>query len=274
MKTANLILEKRKRGRPSKEKVMKEVVAFDPKSVKLIRGSQMKFDDAIFIPMKTGTEIDVILSTEGGLMPATNIVIVGGPGGGKSTLVLDILASLTEKGYKCLFVSAEMNEIAYYKYCKRMPKFNKVETLFLKNHMDNPKEVLEYVFDKGYDVIAVDSMAETIGMIQEAYDLKSARKAEVMFLDLQEKHKKGENKDGYYTSFINIQQVTKGEEFVGSNRLKHMTEGMAKIERSKDGLERTIHFEKNRDCDKDFKMNFTFYNGEVHYSYEQMGMTE
>jgi len=188
-------------------------------------------------------------------------------------LVLDMLASFTEKGLKCLFVSAEMNEIAFYKYCKRMPKFNKVETLFLQNHMENPKEALEYVFDKGYDVIAVDSMAETIGMIQEAYDLKSAKKAEVIFLNLQEKHKKGENTGKYYTSFINIQQVTKGEEFVGSQRLKHMTEGMAHIERSKDGMQRTIHFSKNRDCDKDFKMNFTFYNGEVHYSFEQMTET-
>lgn len=117
-------------------------------------------------------------------------------------------------------------------------------------------------------------MAETIDMIQEAYDLKSARKAEVLFLDLQEKHKKGENNGHFYTSFINIQQVTKGEEFVGSNRLKHMTEGMAHIERSKNGLERTIHFSKNRDCDKDFKMNFTFYNEDVHYSYEQMAVTD
>lgn len=145
MKTETWKMKKRGRGRPAGTAKKSEAPAFDPKSIKLIRGSQMKFDDDIFVPMKTGTEIDVILSTEGGLMPATNIVIVGGPGSGKSTLTLDVLASLTEKGFKCLFVSAEMNEIAFYKYCKRMPKFNKVETLFLKNHMENPKEALEYV---------------------------------------------------------------------------------------------------------------------------------
>ena len=51
--------------------------------------------------------------------------------------------------------------------------------------------------------------------------------------------------------------MTKAGDFVGSNRLKHMTDAMAHIERSKDGLERSIHFSKNRDCDKDFKMYFT-----------------
>ena len=62
--------------------------------------------------------------------------------------------------------------------------------------------------------------------------------------------------------------MTKGEEFVGSNRLKHLMEAFAAVERSKDGLERSIHFEKNRDCDKDFKVYFSIYGGGVYYSYE------
>jgi len=33
--------------------------------------------------MKTNSEVDVILSTEGGVMPGTNMVLVGGPGSGK-----------------------------------------------------------------------------------------------------------------------------------------------------------------------------------------------
>jgi len=85
---------------------------------------------------------------------------------------------------------------------------------------------------------------------------------------LQDKHKKGENGKGYYTTFLNIQQVTKQGDFVGSNKLKHLTDAMAHIERSKDGLERTIYFSKNRDCDKDFKMYFTIHNDHVYYSYE------
>jgi hypothetical protein len=110
-------------------------------------------------------------------------------------------------------------------------------------------------------------------MYKDAYRTTESN-AEFWFLNLQDKMKKGENERKYYTTFINIQQVTKAGDFVGSNRLKHMTDGMAIIERSKDGLERSIHFVKNRDCDKDFKMYFTFYNGEVHYTFEKANSEE
>ena len=69
-----------KRGRPSKQS---EVKVFDPSSVQLLRGSDLKFNDSLFQPMKTNSEVDVILSTEGGVMPGTNMVLVGGPGSGK-----------------------------------------------------------------------------------------------------------------------------------------------------------------------------------------------
>ena len=253
-----------KRGRPRKTQVVK---TFNPSSVKLFRGSDLSFNNSLFIPLKTNREIDVILSTEGGLMPGTNMVFVGGPGSGKSTVTLDMLSALTDQGLKCLFVSGEMDEIAHYKYCKRLPKFKNVQTLFLKNYAETVKETLEYVFNQGYDVIAIDSLAEVIEMVKDNYRTTESA-AESWLLNLQDKHKKGENKCSYYTTFINIQQVTKAGDFAGSNRLKHMTDAMAKIEVSKDGLERSIHFDKNRDCDKSFKMFFSIHRDNVHYSYE------
>jgi hypothetical protein len=48
-----------------------------------------------------------------------------------------------------------------------------------------------------------------------------------------------------------------------------MTDGMCHVDRSKDGLERTMHFSKNRDCDKDYKMYFSIYQDGVHYAFEQ-----
>ncbi len=117
-----------KRGRPSKQNL---VVEFDSNSVKLFRGSELSFSEELFKPMPTGTELDVIFSTEGGLMPGTNIMLAGGSGSSKSTIVLDVLSKLTLQGLKVLFVSGEMDEIAHYKYCKRMPAFNCVQTLFL-----------------------------------------------------------------------------------------------------------------------------------------------
>ena len=100
------------------KRVVKTVKPFRPSSIKLVRGNDLAFNDSIFQPMATGREIDTILSTEGGLMPGTNMVLVGGPGSGKTTVALDWIASLTHKGFKCLYVSAEMDEIAHYKYCK------------------------------------------------------------------------------------------------------------------------------------------------------------
>ena len=239
---------------------------FDPSTIKLTRGNQLEFKKELFRPLKTNSELDVILSTEGGLMPGTNMIFAGGPGSGKSTIVLDIMSSLTFQGYKCLFVSGEMDEIAYYKYCKRLPKFDCVQTLFLKNHSNEVKDVLEYIFNQGYDVIAIDSLAEVLDMYRDSQK-STMGAAEMWLLSLQDKNKKGQNKGEYYTTFVNIQQETKAGDFAGSNRLKHMTDAMCHVERSRDGLERSMHFSKNRDCDKDFKLYFSIYKDSVHYSY-------
>jgi len=257
--------EQRQRGRPKK---VVEIIEFDETTIKLIRGQELKFKEELFRPIKSGREMDHILSTEGGLMPGTNMVLVGGPGSGKSTVALDWLSSFTRQGYKCLFISAEMDEIAYYKYCKRIPSFGCTQTLFLKNYASNIKNTLEYVFNLGYDVICVDSIAEVIEMYKDAYKTTEGA-AEFWFLNLQDKMKKGENKLGYYTSFINIQQVTKAGDFAGSNRLKHMTDAMCHVERSRDGLERTMYFSKNRDCDKDYKIFFSIYKEGVQYAFNQ-----
>ncbi len=47
MKNLNVV----KRGRPSK---VAEVKSFDPSSVKLLRGSELKFNDSLFKPMSRG----------------------------------------------------------------------------------------------------------------------------------------------------------------------------------------------------------------------------
>jgi predicted ATP-dependent serine protease len=262
-----------KRGRPKKIKIeepskIKKIKKYIPSNVKIIKGSDLKFNDELFKPIKTNTELDILLSTDGGLMPGTNMVLVGGPGSGKSTLALDMLSNFTSQGYKCLFISGEMDEIAFYKYCKRLPKFDSVPTLFLKNYQNNVKEVLEYVFNIGYNVICIDSLIEVIDMIKDNSKITEGA-AEHWLLGLQDKNKKGENIKKRYTSFINIQQVTKEGIFRGSNRVKHMTDAMAHISKPNTNSARSIYFSKNRDCDKDFRMSFTINSDSLTYNYEE-----
>ncbi len=94
MKIEKREMKTERRGRPAKQK---QVVEFNPEAVKLFRGNDLQFNESLFIPLKTNTEIDIILSTEGGLMPGTSMMIAGGPGSGKSTLVMDMLSKLNIK---------------------------------------------------------------------------------------------------------------------------------------------------------------------------------
>ncbi len=73
----------------------------------------------------------------------------------------------------------------------------------------------------------------------------SYKKAETELLNLFEKNNLGENDSEINTAFLVIQQVTKGGEFAGSNRFKHMMTGMAHMKWTKEG-ERTFFFSKNR----------------------------
>ena len=64
------------RGRKAKQKTE---VMFNPNDVKLFRGSDLSFSDSLFKPFKTNTELDIILSTDGGLMPGVSMMFCWGP---------------------------------------------------------------------------------------------------------------------------------------------------------------------------------------------------
>lgn len=258
-------MEKKGRGRPRKVNVESN---FDTKKINITKGNKLKFSDSIFKPLKTDIpEVDSILSTKGGFMPATNIMVAGGAGAGKTTLTLNWVSKLHQKGIRTLFISGEMDEVGYYKYCNRLPEFQDVPVLFLKHHRNNVKETLEHVFDEGYDVVLIDSIAEVLEMYRDQMNA-TRKQAEGWLIDLQDKHKLGGNKANLYSTFINIQQVSKSGDFIGSNRLKHMMDALFIINVSKDRTERTIYFDKNRDCDKEFKITFSFYKDQVSYGYE------
>ena len=102
-----------KRGRPAKAKQINS--NFNVK-LNLVKMKDVVFNDDLFIPIKTKTIVDSVLSTEGGLFPGTNTIIIGDPGVGKSTVMLDWIADMQKQGKKVLFISGEMNDIDMYGY--------------------------------------------------------------------------------------------------------------------------------------------------------------
>jgi predicted ATP-dependent serine protease len=233
----------------------------------LIKMRNQNFDPELFVNMQTGKEIDGFFSNDGGIPKACNFILTGGPGVGKSTVGLDILSDLAMSGHSVLFVSAEMTRIDLFQYVQRFPKFGSIPILFLGEYSDsNPKRVLEEVLSQGFDCVLVDSFAEVQSTIKETLHI-SGNASEKWLIDLMISHNLGENKEKKNTTFLAIQQVTKGGVFVGSNKLKHNTTGMLELRREKEELNPHMVFTKNRRGAIEEKLHYSLsQSGDVNYS--------
>ena len=123
---------------------------------------------------------------------------------------------------------------------------------------NDPLAVLQAVLSEGYDVVLVDSFAEVAVAVVDAHG-GTMKNAETKILNLLERHNKAENRNNVNTAFMLIQQVTKGGEFAGSNRFKHMLTGMAHMKFDGDGG-RAIYFSKNRRGGEMNKLFFSLNN--------------
>jgi len=240
--------------------------------------SKVKYEKGLFEAHKTNTPLDGLFSMDGGVPKATNWMVVGDPGVGKSTVTLDIIANAKSTGSKVLFISAEMNQVDLYLYVKRYPKFGELDIFFPQEIGEGecPKEVLEEILSEGYDIVLIDSFVELQETIRESGRM-TRNSSEKYLLDLMYKQNLGNNNTGHFTSFLNIQQVNKGGTFVGSNKLKHMTTGMMEIrfvdERNQD--ERYVVFSKNRRGHVGKQMYFDLTaSGNVTYDTERFKKSE
>lgn len=222
-------------------------INLDPREIEIIQMKDEVFDPELFIPMKTDKGIDNLFSTQGGIPKACNFIIIGDPGVGKTTVSMDILADLNEKGFDCLFISAEMTKIDLFEYCERYPKFGTLDILFLGEYIDdNPKEIVERAVKPGYDVILIDSFAEVQEAVKESSKMSTAGSMKWL-IDIMIKQNLGNNDKEKHTTFLAIQQVTKEGVFIGSNKLKHNTTGMMELRYEGDDDEESyIEFTKNR----------------------------
>ena len=246
------------------------------RALELVQMKDQQFDPDLFVPMPTGRAIDQLFTLEGGLPKATNYMVVGDPGVGKSTVTLDILSDLIKVGYKCLFISAEMTRIDLYKYVQRYPKFGDIDILFLGEYLDdNPKLVIEEALSPGYDVVLIDSFVEVQEAVKEVNRLTTSG-SEKWLIDQMIRNNLGNNTLKKHTTFLAIQQVTKGGVFVGSNKLKHNTTGMMEI-RYEDEVSGTAYvmFTKNRRGPVNRKMYFSLKEtGDVKYDQKRFSIDE
>ena len=199
----------------------------------IVKMRDVRFGVELFENYHSMTALDDLLCSYKGLPKGVNYMIIGDPGVGKTTVILDLIATITRhtKGARVLFISAEMNEIDLAIYVKRYPKFGNLDIMFVEADFEGEKKHLqeiEEVLEKGWDIVAIDSFHELQSIIKEEEDI-SMRLAETKLLSLIKKHNKAENATNTNTTFLTIQQVTKKGSFAGTNRLKHMITAMMEL---------------------------------------------
>ena len=233
-----------------------------PMNIQFTKLDDLQIDDSLFSPMQTDTIIDKFVSNDGGFLPGTNIMAAGAPGVGKTTVLLEMLSKLHANGKKVLFISAEMSQIDMARYLKRFPNWGQLPILFLGDYVDEcPKAVVESALNQGWDLILTDSYTEVNDTVKEACNLTRS-KTEKWFLDLMIKHNKGGNRTKTYTCFVTILQLSKGGQFVGSNKLKHMTTSMLHLDwEGGENGRRYMEFSKNRCGQVGTKLYFSIQDG-------------
>ncbi len=242
-----------------------------------IRIRNLRFSPDLFKNYLTGTVLDRLLCSYSGLPKGVNYMIIGDPGVGKTTIILDMLANIQLRNHniRILFVSAEMNEIDLAVYVQRYPKFADIDILFIESNADDDSHNwsgLTEVIGRGWDIVAIDSFHELHGIVKEEENI-STKKAESMLLALIKQQNKGMNARGVNTTFLTIQQVTKSGAFVGSNRLKHSITAMMELRLDNPKniySDRYITFSKHRRGDVGVKLYYSLSTqGDVFFDEER-----
>ena len=249
-------------------------------SAGIVRMRDIRFNPELFRNYLSGTVLDELLCSYKGLPRGVNYMVIGDPGVGKTTIILDLLSNIRKNnsGVRVLFISAEMNEIDLAIYVQRFPKFQDLYILFIEAGFDEDEFVHNYdkvkeVLKQGWDIVAVDSFYELQGIIKDEEGI-TLKKAESMLLSLIKRQNKADNDAGINTTFLTIQQVTKSGHFIGSNRLKHSITAMMELRLENPRniySDRYVVFSKHRRGDVGVKLYYDLSGtGDVYYNEEKL----
>ena len=237
-------------------------------SVKIVKLTDFNFPPEVFIPLKSGKFIDTVISKKGGTMPATISIVVGEPGSGKTTMLVDKMTGIERNnpGKKCLYISSEMNPIDNRELAEELPQLMNLNTLYMADY-DNPKLALEQALDMGWDYVIMDSFMDVKDKIKDSQNKMNASTVETWLINLLVKHTKGQNEGKKYTAFDVIQHITKGGEYAGSTKLKHNTTAMVYVRIDEVTGQRYLVYVKNRrgDIRKKLYMVLDKVSGEINY---------
>jgi predicted ATP-dependent serine protease len=237
-------------------------------SIQIVKLTDFNFPPEVFIPLKSGKFIDNMISKKGGTMPATISIVVGEPGSGKTTMLVDKMTGI-ERNHpdkKCLYISSEMNPIDNRELAEELPQLMNLNTLYMADY-DNPKAALEEALDMGWDYVIMDSFMDVKDKIKDSQTKMNASTVETWLINLLVKHTKGMNDLKKYTAFDVIQHITKGGEYAGSTKLKHNTTAMMYVRVDETTGQRYIIYVKNRrgDTRKKLFMVLNKVTGEINY---------
>lgn len=229
---------------PTRTGTTESPVPKEPVKAEIITVENMDFPD--FGLHRTGKEIDKLFSDyeeDGGQYGGTVTIVVGESGVGKSTVLLDSLASIqnVNPDAKVLYISSEMtkNDIGF--YYRKTPAIGKVPTLLLMSHVKDGSinQVLKDEFNKDYDIILLDSYQDVVVKLREVKGWKSTY-AESWLTSIM--IDAAENNGAAIWA---IQHMTKGGQYAGSTYLKHATTAMLEL-MFDDAGQRYVVFSKNR----------------------------
>lgn len=222
-----------------------EIAQVENVEPEIIQISKMDFPN--FKLHKTGKPIDLLFSDHevgGGAYGGTVNIVIGESGVGKSTVLLDFIASVKKQNpeAKVLYVSSEMTRNDLHFYYKKTPAIGEVPTLLLMDYVKNAQlsAVLRKAFNGDHDIIVLDSYQDVLVKLKEVHNWKSTyAEGWLTNIMIEAAEKSG-------VSIMAIQHMTKGGTYVGSTYLKHATTAMMEIRFDQTTGGRYVMFSKNR----------------------------